>query len=284
MLYWAALSGGSGALGLWVVPTHPCAFCILLCCPAPPERACAAKCCCCAPGQLFLKTKLCSVLSGCVGILSEAKWPQKAVKLITGALALRHSQYRAALEKSTSCSVRSGGAQLDQCSELSLNLGAQMGEDGGRETSGLCFTLPSGWGWVSRDCSYRHLLLPFHAPWRWGHCVGPRGCAPSHRTDCAAGHTSEIAGSHRSFISFYMLDHFQVFTGNVVKAAVWQRATRSDASGSIHSQVVVVAAFLLLWLSLKVNIFKTCTARITRGNAFVAKTKKDTVKGKTICS
>lgn len=76
--------------------------------------------------------------------------------------------------------------------------------------------------------------------------MGPRGCAPSHRTDCAAGHTSEIAGSHRSFISFYMLDHFQVFTGNVVKAAVWQRATRSDASGSIHSQVVVVAAFLLL--------------------------------------
>lgn len=118
----------------------------ILVCLAPTERAHAAKRCCCAPGQLFLTIKLCSILSGCVGILPEAKWPQKAVKPITEALALQQSQYRAALEKSTCCSVRSGGAQLNQCSELSQNLGAQMRENGGREPSGLCSPLPWGSG------------------------------------------------------------------------------------------------------------------------------------------
>lgn len=50
--------------------------------------------------------------------------------------------------------------------------------------------------------------------------------------------------------------------------------------GNIDSQVAAMVCFLLLLLSLNVNIFKTYMVRITRGNTFMAKTKKNTVKEK----
>lgn len=71
--------------------------------------------------------------------------------------------------------------------------------------------------WVGQQC----LLLPLPSPAFPGPMVVGSPCGAawpcSVPTGQTAGHTSEIAGSHGSFISLYVLDRFQVFTGNVVK-------------------------------------------------------------------
>lgn len=114
---------------------------------------------------------------------------------------------------------------------------------------------PAVGGWVHRLSPHRFFLI----------------CPPA----------PEIRGvSQLLHFPLFLWIIFRFFTGSVVKEQQRDRARNALWCVLEIHRWQRWFAFLLLLLSLNVNIFKTYMVRITRGNTFMAKTKKNTVKEK----